>query len=274
MESKLIHCNIFEPCNSLFKSAQNNAAEVQTISCSNSNNCGFFKREECLLCGVFSKRHCLYGQLHRDVGFTRKALKYYSWIKTQKERYKGIPFLKEPSRISVVGDYVSLPYLYLDLHKLLPFSNKISLSVKKEDFTIENINKIIHFIPRTLLVNEEIKEYQKEIIPKFLKHLSEELPDLFNQVITLDEYAKKRFAEFTNIGRKAILETTTPNVGEFKDIHGGLWQWDGKTLKSTNSHASFLLISKFKELIVIPDEKQVIVITEENQVNENTVFVE
>lgn len=267
---KLIHCNIFRPHNALFKKMRNDRAEVQIISCNNGDNCGLFKKGECLI----RVGQCPYGEFNRYVGFSQRASRYYSWINEQEKKYKGIPFLKQPTRLAIVGDYMTLPYLYMDMHKEFPFADKITSSIKKEDFTIENIIKLIKFIPRTLWTGGVIQPYQKEVIPKFLKHLSEEMPNLFDQVVIADEYAKNKFAEFTNIGRKAILETITPNVGQFKDIHGGLWQWDGERLTSTNSRASFLLINKFKELTIIPDEKQIVAITDENQVNGNTVFVE
>lgn len=275
---KIIHFDIFKPHNALFKAHRNNKAKSTVIRCNNDNNCGFHKRGECLIqytTGLFNFHgRCLYGNRQVYAGFSPRSSKYYSWMKDQEKRYDGIPFLNKPTRISIVKDYVALPYFYLDMYENFPFEKEITLSVKKEDFTVENIIKIIHFIPKTLFGNNEIPDYQEKIVPKILKHLSEEMPDLFSWVIAADGYAKKMFAEFTNIGRKAILETLTPNVGEFKDIHGGLWKWNGKVLTSTNSHASFLLVSKFKELIVTPEEKQVVAITDEGQVNDNTVFKE
>ena len=181
-------------------------------------------------------------------------------------------------RMAVVGEYMFLPYPHMTMNEKIPFLAHNNLFrngncfLRMEHFTIENIIKLVRFKPQAYL-GGEITSYQKEVPPKFLKHLSEQLPELFDLVIATDEYAKQRYEEFSNIGRKAILETLTPNVGEFKDIHGGLWIWDGEWLKSLNSKASFLLVDKFTKLIIKPEPGQIVVITDEEQVNESTVFV-
>jgi hypothetical protein len=119
----------------------------------------------------------------------------------------------------------------------------------------------------------EITCYQKEEIPKFLKHLSEKANDLFLEVIKKSEHAQSQFKLYSNIGRKAILQTLTPNIGKFVDIHKGEWIWDGEWLKSTNSKASFILAKKFKELWVKPDGNVEVEITDEAQINKDTIFV-
>ena len=269
-EYKLVHFNLFEPHSPMFKQSKNKKAEVQTISCNNSDNCGLLKRGECSFRMSFRSNRCMYGRYSRYVGFSQRASKYYSWNSEQKKKHEGIGFLKVPSdMMAIVGDYIFLPYAHMDMLEQISWEGPF---IKKEDFTVENIIKLLHFRPQALF-GGEIKSYQKETPPSFLKHLSEQMPYLFRQVIESDEQSKKRFSEYTNIGRKAALETTTPNIGEFGDIHGGLWKWDGKALHSTNSHASFMLVKKFKELTLIPEEKQEVVITDERQVNKDTVFV-
>ena len=185
-----------------------------------------------------------------------------------KKRYEGIPFLDDPKVLGIVGDYVFLPYDHMDMMESLPWRGAF---LKKEDFTVEIISKLANFRPRAMWGNNEIKSYQKEVPPVFLKHLSEQMPGLFKKAIDADGSLKKRFDSFTNIGRKAVLETTTPNHGLFKDIHGALWAWDGEKLYSSNSHASFVLV-KFQKVILVPRTGEVVKITDEGQVNDSTVF--
>ena len=269
-EYKVVHFNLFRPEKALFKQFRNERAEVQTISCCNSDNCGLFNRKECSFRISFGPSRCIYGKWNRYTGFTKRARKYHEWCREQEKKYEGIGYLNRPSdMMAIVNDYIFLPYSHMTMYENLTWEGPF---LKKENFTVENIVNLLHFKPQALF-GGEIASYQKEVPPKFLKHLSEQMPNLFKKVIESDEYAKERFAEYTNIGRKAILETTTPNVGKFKDLHGGLWEWDGNTLRSTNSHASFMLVSKFKELILIPKEKQEVIITNEDQVNNNTIFV-
>lgn len=267
---RLIHCNIFRPHRAIFKQGQNCRAEVQTISCCNYDDCGLLNRKECSFRISFGSSRCPYGKYSRYEGFTRRAHKYHSWISEQEKKYEGIENLNHPSdMMAIVGDYIFLPYAHMNMYESLPWEGPF---LKREDFTVENIIELINFRPQAMF-GGEITSYQKEVPPKFLKHLSEQMSDLFTQIIATDKSAEQRFKEYTNIGRKAVLETTTPNIGAFKDIHGGLWKWDGETLRSTNSHASFMLVNKFKELILVPEKKQKVVITDEGQVNEETVFV-
>lgn len=278
-EYKIVHKNIFKPHNSIFKSGAKERAEVQTVSCCNSANCGLLERGECSFVAPLSCVRCPYGRYNRYTGFTRRASKYSQWIKEQEDKFNGVQTLSWHSqRMAVVGDYVFLPYSHMTMNKNIPFLAHDTMFVggncflPSKEFTVANIVLLVRYKPQAFL-GEEITSYQKEVPPKFLKHLSEQMPELFHQVIATDEYAEQRFNEFSNVGRKAVLETLTPNIGEFEDIHGGLWKWDGELLKSNNSHASFMLVNKFSELTMRPKQGQSVTITDERQVNDNTVFV-
>ena len=268
-KDKVVHFNLFRPENAVFKQLKNARAEIQTITCHNSDNCQLFARNECACRHGLFGGSCPYGNRSIYSGFTRRATKYHSWCAEQKKKYTGVGFLDAPKTLGGVGDYIFLPYTHMNMLESLPWKGRF---IKKEDFTVENVTKLIKFRPQAMF-GGEIKSYQEEIPPQFLKHLSEQMPELFQQVISADECAGKRYAEWTNIGREAILETTTPNIGQYADIHGGLWTWDGKKLRSGNSKASFLLVKKFKMLSIVPEEKQVVAITDENQVNQDTVFL-
>ena len=269
-ENKIVHFNLFNPTRALFKQNKNSRAEVDLISCSNSDNCNLFDRGECVcMAGLWGKR-CKYGRKIKQIGFTPRARKFSSWCEEQRKKYEGVGFLKSPESLGIVGDFVFLPYAHMDMAKGIPWEGSL---LKIEDFTVDNIIFLVKFKPQAML-GGEIRSYQKKIPPIFLKHLSEQFPELFKQVVDSDDYSRSRFSEFTNIGRKAILETTTKDVGQYKDIHGGLWAWDGSCLHSENSHASFMLVSEFKKITIIPEAKQVVKITDENQVNKSTVFID
>lgn len=279
-EYKVVHFHIFKPHDALFKQSRNDRAEVQTVLCCNSENCGLFRRGECSFVAAIGCHKCPYGKYNKYEGFTRKASKYSAWIKEQEERYAGVSCLKSHSTVmALVGEYIFLPYSFMTMNGDVPFLSKETLwtggncFLELENFTVENIDKLLEFRPQSLM-GGEITSYQTESLPKFLKHLSEQMPELFNRVVEINGRVKGICAKFTNIGRKAILETTIPNAGLFKDIHGGLWKWDGKVLTSTNSKAAFVLVSKFTEMMIVPSEKQVVTITDEGQVGKDTVFVD
>lgn len=84
------------------------------------------------------------------------------------------------------------------------------------------------------------------------------------------------FASMTNVGRKAILQTLTPNVGTFTDIHGGIWVWDGEYLHSNNTHASFTLIEtrEIQECRLKPNGNVAVKVSDDAQVNDNTEFID
>jgi hypothetical protein len=268
--NKVVHFNLYRPEKSIFKANKNTKSEIQIITCNNSDNCQLFKRQECACRYGLYGNFCYYGKQIRISGYTRSAKKYSTWCNEQKKKYEGVQYLNEPKMMGIVGDFIFLPYPFIKKYKKLIEYNFIELS----KFTVDNVIDIINFIPRDLLFNDEIKRYQDEVIPTFLNHLKDQMPELFNQVISKNDAIKARCAKLTNIGRKAILETITPNKGYLIDIHGCEWIWDGEKLTSNNSKASFMIVPKFEQIILIPKPNQGVIIRDESQVNENTIFID
>ena len=295
---KPVHFNCFTPHNALFKSSRKDKAEVQVVLCGRLDDCDLLKRKECAWRSSFGWHACPYGMHRKFEGFTSKARAYNTWINEQKKKYEGVPFLNGHTDVlAFVGDYVFLPYAHMDMadigwiQKNTGFLGKGCAFLKKELFTPETILKLINFRPQAMM-GGEITSYQKESIPKFVKHLQEKCPDLLNQVekleikIALDlgktredapsfvrSRIRKILEEYSYKGRKAILQTLTPNIGKFTDIHKGEWIWDGEYLTSLNAHASFMLVDKFDEIRVKPKPRATVVITEEGQVNPKTEFL-
>ena len=269
-KNNVVHFNLFCPDKSLFKQKANTPSEIQIITCTNSNNCHLLPRKECACrYGLFGGS-CPYGKLSIQTGFTKRARKYRLWNSEQKQKYEGIPFLNAPKQLGVVGKYVFLPYPHIDMIKNFPLeTNKF---IDRKEFNVNNIIRLMVFRPQSLF-GGEIKSYQKEVPPLFLKHLSEQMPELFEDVIKENSVCADRYAEFSNVGRKAILQTLTPNTDKFQDTRGGVWDWDGYELSSANSKMSFGLC-KFSRVSITPLEKQEVKITNENQVNKNTIFLD
>ena len=274
-EDKVVHFHLFRPENAIFKNVRlaffqaNARSEIQIITCNNSENCQYHSRGECVCRYSLFGTPCPYGKLKIEQGFTRRARKYNEWCRDKEEKYNGVPYLKSPKMLGIVGEFVFLPYSFIDMAKNYEWT--IKGFIRKEEFTADRVIEFVHFQPQALM-GGEIRDYQKKVPPELLKHLSEQMPKLFKEVIAKDAKCRERYAEFSNIGRKAILQTLTPNVGQFKDIHGGLWKWDGKQLHSENSKMSFGL-TKFSKASITPLENQEVEITDESQINENTVFV-
>jgi len=277
---KIVHAHIFEPDKSFFKSNRKNKASCSIIICNNSENCGLYKRNECSWLAPFGWQKCPYGKYKEEEGFTKKANAYNKWIKERKDKYVDVldKLHSHKDILTEVGDYVFLPYSHITMNESISFLSKGGLFTKenvflhKSDFTINNIISICDFRPQAMM-GGEITSYQLEQVPKFIKHLSEVIPEKYNELCITYERAKTIVNNFNYIGRKALLNTIIPNRGELIDCHKAKWIWDGEYLTSYNSSASFMIISNFSELRLKPLDDCVIEITSNDQVNKNTKFV-
>jgi hypothetical protein len=276
---KPVHFNVFTPHNALFKSSKKEKAEVQIVLCGRPDDCELLKRGECSWRAAFSWHACPYGHYRKYEGFTPKARAYTTWINEQKKKYEGVPYIKEHSDVlAFIGDYVFLPYSHMDMadvgwiQKNTGFLGHGCAFLKKELFSVKNIEYLIHFHPQAWM-GGEITDYQKDSVPKFVKHLQEKCPRRFKELLEYDPSVQKIIEAYSYKGRKAVLQTLTPNIGKFIDIHKGEWIWDGEYLTSLNSHAGFMLVDKFDEIKVKPKPGAKVEITDDNQVNEKTEFL-
>lgn len=279
--SKVVHAHVFEPHSSVFKRPKSEKAECGKVTCSNSENCGLFARGECAWLMSIGWQACPYGKYSKEEGFSQRSNKYHSWIKEKKEFYsESLNKLKWHSSVmSIVGDYIFLPYSHITMNENIPFLahggflRKENCFLLKSNFTIESIISICQFRPMAMM-GGEIVSYQNEVVPLFIKHLSEQMPELYLQLC--DKYARAKAVvdTYNYVGRKALLKSITPNIGEFTDIHKGTWKWDGEYLTSLNSRASFMLVDKFSELRLKPSDSCVVKIGCNEQVNANTKFVD
>jgi len=278
-EYKIINAHIFIPDKSMFRDLRNDKSSCSIIECCNSENCDLYKRGECSWMGSIGYNRCPYGKYSEETGFTSRAKKYRDWVSKREDKYKNnLDKLKSHSNmVAEVGEYIFLPYSNIDMNKDIPFIDHSTIVSKgisfvpKEFFTIQNIINICEFIPKSMS-GREIDKYQKEVVPKFLQHLSEQMPKIYNELCLEYERAIEIVSSISNVGRKAQLSTLTPNVGEFVDVHGGVWKWDGEYLTSYNSHASFVLVNNFSKIKIIPSAQSTAKITDEDQFNKDTVF--
>ena len=271
----IIHAKIDEP----YKGGSKTKSTCFTVECSNSDNCGLYARGECAWLGVFGWQRCPYGKPWEEDGYTKRAGAYGKWIRERKEKYKDQLNKLDLYRrmLAKVGDYIFLPYAHMTTNEKIPFLAAGGFFAKENcflpevDFTIENIISICEFKPYAMM-GGEITSYQAEVVPEFIKHLSEQMPDIFAKLCEQYERAKSIEASYSNVGRKALLRTINLDV-KLVDCHGAEWIWDGEYLTSYNSKASFVLVKRFSEMRIKPKENSVITITDDEQVNENTEFL-
>lgn len=267
MEKELITAHIFNPCRTLFKQAANSRAECQTVQCCGFNDCGLYARGECCWLAIFDHTKCPYGEYHVEVGPTKRAGNFSTWILERQKKYENVlnKLQLASNVLAIVGDFIYIPYAHMTANETVP-----SRLLPKEHFTLETIISICNFRPRAIWTGQEITSYQKEEIPKFVKHLSEMFPKLYNQLC--EALPRIKELSLSNVGRQAYLLTLSPNVGKFIDCHKAEWVWDGSYLTSKNSRASFMLVNKFSELRIKPEGNPTVTITDEKQVNDKTKF--
>ena len=211
--------------------------------------------------------------------------KFSSWIRAFEEAHKDVyrAGLKQPKKLEYFMNLVYIPISYLNLNENIDFVDgggwgllKGRPIIRREHFNAVFISEqIINFTPRTIFGNQKISDYQEKEVPKFLLWLKQLDPQLYEKVKAMNPN-HHGFINMTNVGRKAILQTLTPNVGTFTDIHGGVWTWDGEYIYSNNTHASFTLIEtrEIQECRLKPKGNVAVKVCDDAQVNDNTEFID
>lgn len=277
----------YDPTKSLFKCRKSDLGAFYTAVCENPDSCPAYKDRKCILMSAVSGK-CVCGRITRQPSPSQRSRKYDEFFERMKELHKDTYCndIKCPAMISYIGNdsvYLPIPYIGLAAEKsngeiqFLQGGGYFSSGnpiVSRSEFTPENIIKMIRMRP-TAFFGGVITEYQEKSVPKFCKQLKYLDPDLFSKVTELmTQEERDRLENISDVGRNAVLSTLTPNIGTFTDIHGGVWTYDGEYLRSRNSHASFMLVSKFSEVIVRPDPSCTVAVTDDGQVNDKTEFID
>ena len=290
---KPIHFHIYDPRERqlFFKSKANDHAKAYIIKCGNSENCDLFKKGQCAWKPTFGFTRCPHGTYQELQGPTKRARSIGEWVRKLREEYKGVPYIKEPvDKIAVVGDYIYAPYSHANMNEKVPYLSKggafMSGSdlIKKEDWTLETIQKIIDFVPYALF-GGAITDYQQKIVPKFLLHLEEVMPGMYSELIKVrPEYlVRYNLINKNHVGRKALLKTISPCTFTSKGSREGnyrvTWVWDGKVLTTNSEHAYNSTWGDVDNadgiaLTLTPSDRTIFVITDNAQVNPQTVFVD
>jgi len=282
-EFKVIHANVYDPKNNFFKSHKNDKSKCSIIMCNNSENCELFSVGTCMRNTILGFERCPFGKNSSTEGFTYRAKKYNGWIKEQKEKYKDIPFLKDPNRkMAIVGNYIYLPYAHITMNESIPFLAHGGFMrtglplLEKSLFNINTIINIISFTPIAMM-GGAITSYHTEVMPVFVKHLSETYPELYFELI--QKLPDLKVSEnYDYIGREAVLSTLNKSfIHEYKYTSSNrveTWIWNGEyfTIKDYSS-LGLPISGKIEETRLYPKEGAIYKVQNNNQVNENTEFV-
>lgn len=258
--------------------------EASVISCDKHESCSFFKEGKCLNVRGFGGG-CKFGSVQNVKGYTSRARKYHEF----KSKWKGHDSygrLSRPSdKLGVIDNYVVFNYPYVRIVKTENGNYKVtedgpgfghSVSfIDLEKFNSDLIYKLCTFKPQALM-GGTITSYKEEVVPKFLAHLHEVMPEKYDHFIG----AYKQFAKpIDYVGRKALLRTLAPSVVEYRSDRypefNEKWMWDGEYLTYKDGYVNSFNIAKnaeIEEIKIKPSEDTEIVVTNNDQVNEITVF--
>jgi hypothetical protein len=266
---KLINVHIFHPA---FKSVK---ARCEFTYCNNSEKCAMYKNGKCVHSfTALSNNRCPYGRYTEEEGFTKRANGFYEWMSKREEKYSELinAVTIDLNKLAVIDEYV-----YLPLPWLKNYVNKVEglvngSFIKLEDFTVEKINEIFEYRPQALF-GGEIKAFQREHIPRFMQHLKEELPKLYEKFLKkYPEKAERILEKIENfVGRKAYVKTLA--IGAVINESNGKFIFDGEYLVSDNWKSAFLPFrAKTSVLSILVTDEMLIDITDNAQVDENTKF--
>lgn len=258
--------------------------EASIISCDKHNSCSYFQNDTCLAVRSMSGG-CKFGSVSDVKGFTSRAQKYHTFKSkwTSHEQYSK---LKSPSRkLGLIDGVVVFPYPYINIKEneegrieVMRVSWSSSMSyIDYDKFTVDLIYKICTFKPQAMM-GGEIVGYQREIVPEFITHLKEVMPDRYEEFIGKYEGFSDKI---DHVGRKAYLTTVKPSVVYYKSSQypkfNEEWVWDGEHLHYDSGYVSSVNITSDYEVVefkIKPSSKSIVKISDNNQVNDDTVFLD
>jgi hypothetical protein len=258
---------------------------AEVVSCDKCNECSYYKNAQCLnVTSPFSNR-CKYGNVNIAQGYTSRANKYYEFKYKYEKHEKYAKLSHPPQKLGVIGDVIVFPYPLVYIKNEVTgeytihdpgFSSSIAF-INKDKFTVDFINKLCTFRPQAMM-GGSIVQYQQEIVPKFIAHLKEVLPDLYF------EFTKKYpqyIKDVDYIGRKALLKTINPSDVCYKSANypefNSTWHWDGEFITYKKGFVSDLKVTDNYEIVEVkirPTDKSITKIVNNDQVNGETVFLD
>lgn len=188
-------------------------------------------------------------------GYTRNSKKHKDIYYSMKEKYSELE-----NRLKVFEGilkdcgsyvYINLPWLsgwrgsdFYSEYKDVFLDDSSTCYIKKEYWTVELINELIHYKPRNF-EGGVITDYQEKYIPQFLLSLKIKFPELYAQV---DRKTDKDTRELL-LGK--FIPVTKLNVGTVGVVKGGFclpdtWYYDGEYLNGTKQEYGLTVEMRIK----------------------------
>lgn len=184
MSDELIGAGIFLP---LFSKKSSDRAMYREFYCS-IERCPLRDRGECINASTF--KSCPMGRVKTEQSKQKRAKAYAPWMTEHRQRVKNLeaegkrcPSSPRDS-LEFIGDLVWLPYSHITGCEEVPFKSRRNFGMSglpfldRDDFTIDVVVALVKYRPNALF-GGEIKRYQAEEVPRFVRALRAKAPDLF-----------------------------------------------------------------------------------------------
>ena len=224
---------------------QSERAHVTTYFCTlEGSECSLLKMGKCIHLGFLS--NCVYGRASFGKTSTKKAKAYrqaLSKFREEEAKYK-LPAIAYGVGMYLIGDYYYLPYAHMDMCEAVPFVRHSRLFiagipfVPKHELTPERIVFLAKFKPQALM-GGEITTYQREEVPKFLFHLQQRFPELYQAAIILDVSIAQKTTNLDNVKelKATLCDIPVGITSGYKMLRGNhcidVVAWDGTELTIT-----------------------------------------
>lgn len=280
----LVHQSYWDPhgLQLLGKAAATDRARISSIDCSLAD-CPLRAAGQCLMLGTLGGTNCPYGTYQVQKGPQKRAKAYKTKAWLEEHRDKTVPWLDAPpKRIAFVGDYVYLPYPFMDHCHEVPFlEHAVGFVItgtpllRREHWTLETIRTLMAFRPRSWM-GSEIRSYQEETMPRFIDHLYEVDRELWQQAVAGTGYDKPP----NYVGRMAKIRTLKYpiTIAAKHAKYPVKWEWDGVRLRTTSKHAYQStcggVTAASQEIFIVPAEDAAVPVESSDWVLPGTIFVD
>lgn len=203
----------------------NDRERMEAFICEYPGECPMYAAGKCVCENlIFGWIKCPHSKFIKNEGATKRAKSFGEAASRWRERY-STDIRIENKKISRCGDYIYLPYPYLCVLGVYKFDEALVNDnfIPADRFDVKMVNKIINHHPHSLM-GGEITSFQEKEVPKFIQHLAEFSPELFEEYKrTYPEQAERFNAVCKNyVGRKAYLYTMRDGT-YFFDCHRMKW---------------------------------------------------
>lgn len=261
--------------------------EASVVSCDKYHTCSYFENQQCMKVRSIGGGTCQFGRVDTVKGYTSRAKKYRDFKNewTNHEQYNKLT--SPAKKLGLIDGFVVFPYPYVNIEtqedgelKILGpimFGRDRTAFIPLGKFTPDFIHQLCSFRPQAMM-GGEISDYRQKIVPMFIAHLKEVLPDKYEELISAySSYG----AKVNYVGRTALLRTLQPSLVQFKSKNypdlNEEWHWDGNYLTYKGGYVSKFNVTKdyeIEEIRIKPSEKSTVTVSSNDQVTSQTVFID